>query len=138
MTAWIIDERFQTETNTSVLRFLGQENPSAHSDVADELMRAGAGVPGVRSYCPDSARYAFVVLHRKDLTIVGLAFGMAELAFRLPEDRISEAVRAGGAIASEIGPGWIRFDPWTNRETLAQTRERLAFWCSIAAGRAGA
>jgi hypothetical protein len=134
----VIDDRFCTETNADVVSFLRQARPSAHSDVAEELTRAGAGIPGLRSHCPDSSRYAFVALYLEDLTIVALAFGMSGLAFRLPADRVSEALRAGGAIAADLGPGWVRFQPWTDRETLAQSRERLTHWCSIAAGWPGA
>jgi hypothetical protein len=105
---------------------------SAHSDVAEELTRAGATVSGVRSYCPDPARYAFVVLHLHGFTIIGLAFGLSGLAFRLPEERVEEAIRDGGAVAVELGPTWVRFEPWSNRETLAQSRERLARWCAVA------
>ena len=76
----------------------------------------------------------FVALHLDDFSIVGLAFGMSGLAFRLPEESIPEALRDGGAIAVELGPTWVRFEPWTDRETLAQSRERLARWCAAAAG----
>lgn len=135
MGAWAIDGGFSTAANADVLDFLRRRNPSAHSDVAEELTRAGAGLPGVRSYCPDPQRYAFVVLHLDDLTIMGLAFGQSGLAFRLPGDRVQEAVRDGGAVAVELGPTWVCFEPWTNRETLAQSRQRLARWCAVAAGR---
>jgi len=134
MHGWVIDERFSTEANAEVLSFLRRVNPSAHSDVAEELHRAGADLPVVRYYCPDVARYAFAVLHLEDLTIVGLAFGMSALAFRLPEDRIPEALRGGGSLADELGSGWVRFEPWTDVETLAQSRQRLARWCAVAAG----
>jgi hypothetical protein len=134
MAAWVIDERFCTDANAEVLSFLRQGNPSAHSDVAEELTRAGARVTGIRSYCPDPARYAFVALHLEDLTIVGLAFGMSGLAFRLPEDQVPQALRDWGAVAVELGPRWVRFAPWTDLETLAQSRHRLARWCAVAAG----
>jgi hypothetical protein len=135
MAVWVIDEKFCIDANAAVLSFLRRRNPSAHSDVAEELSRAGASVPGVRSYCPDPAGYAFVALHLGDLTIIGLAFGQSGLAFRLPEDRVPEAIRDGGVVAAELGPAWVRFQPWTDRETLAGSRQRLARWCAVAAGR---
>ena len=134
MPKWIIDEAFCTDANAEVLRFLRQANPSAHSDAADELTRAGAGTPTVRPYCPDYTRYAFVALHLEDLTIVGIAFGMSGVAFRVPEDRVAEALGDGGVIAVELGSRWVRFEPWTDHETLAQSRHRLAHWCAVAAG----
>ena len=138
MSSWIIDEAFHTDANAEILRFIRQANPSAHSDVADELTRAGAGTPGVRPYCPDYARYAFVALHLQDLTIVGIAFGTSGLAFRLPESRVAEALEDGGVIAVEIGLRWIRFAPWTDHETLAQSRRRLSRWCAVSASRSAA
>jgi len=132
MAAWVIDDGFRTRTNAKVLPFL--RDISAHSDVAEELTRAGATVSGVRSYCPDPARYAFVAIHLDDFTIIGLAFGLSGLAFRLPEEQVQEAIREGGAVAGELGPEWVRFEPWSNHETLAQSRDRLARWCAVAAG----
>lgn len=133
MAGWVIDERFSTVSNAETLRYLRQTNPSAHSDVAEELVRAGAGVTGVRSYCPDPSRYAFAVLYLGDLTIIGLAFGMSGLAFRLPQARLAEALRDGDAVADELEPAWVRFQPWNNHETLGRSRQRLARWCAVAA-----
>jgi hypothetical protein len=132
MADWVIRDKFRTPSNAEVLRYL--RNTSAHSDVAEELTRAGATVSGVRSYCPDPASYAFVALHLDDFTIIGLAFGQSGLAFCVPEERVQEAIRDGGAVAVELGPTWVRFEPWSNHETLAQSRERLAGWCAVAAG----
>jgi hypothetical protein len=89
----------------------------------------------VRHYCPDPARYAFVVLHLDDATIIGVAFGQSALAFRLPEARVSEAIRDGGSLDPELGSGWVRFEPWTSHEPLVESRRRLARWCAVAAGR---
>ena len=134
MAPWVIDRRFCTAANADVLRFLRNVNPSAHSDVAEELIGSGADVAGVHHYCPDPVRYAFVALHLDDSTIVGLAFGQSHLSFRLPEHRVPEAVRDGGAVDAELGPTWVRFEPWTNQETLSESRQRLARWCAVAAG----
>ena len=134
MAPWAIESRFSTAVNASVLRFLHSRNLYAHSDVAEELIRSGGGVDGVHHYCPDRARYAFVVLHLDDSTIVGLAYGQSRLAFRVQEDRVVEAVRDGGAVDAELGPTWVHFEPWTNEETLAESRRRLARWCMVAAG----
>jgi hypothetical protein len=134
MGRWIIDQRFDTPANREVLRFLRDKNPSAHSDVADELVRSAAGIPGVEHYCPDPARYAFVVLHRRDQTILGLAWGQSALAFRLPGQRIPDATRDCGTVEAELGPTWVRFEPWKDHEPLSESRGRLAHWCAVAAG----
>ncbi len=134
MSGWSIDERLDTAANADVLRYLRRESPSAHSDVAEALGRAAAGLSGVRSYCPDPERYAFVALHLDDGTIVGLAYGMSGLALRIPAERRGHALSDGGASAPELGADWIRFEPWTDGETLDESRARIARWCAAAAG----
>ena len=134
MPDWKIDTRFDTPENADVVAFLRTNNPSAHSDVAEELLRSAEGVPGVSHYCPDSKSYAFVVLHLEDSTIIGLAYGQSALAFRLPDHMHAEACEQGGWAAEELGAGWIRFEPWSDSETLDESRHRLAHWCRVAAG----
>jgi hypothetical protein len=134
MPSWQIDSRFDTPENADVLSFLRAHNPSAHSDVAEELLRSAEGVPGVAHYCPNRQAYAFVVLYVADSTIVGLAYGQSALAFRLPGARVTEACGQGGWPAEDIGPDWIRFEPWSDDETLRESRRRLALWCRVAAG----
>ena len=50
------------------------------------------------------------------------------LAFRLGAPSYAEAVGDGGTPATEIGPDWLRFEPW---DTPGKTgaRERLRRWC---------
>lgn len=131
-----IDPRFEVTANAPVLEFLRRTMPSAHSDVAGELSRSAKGLDGVSFYCPDPGRYAFVLLHLTDFSVVGLAYGQSRLVYRLPNVRIREAIEDGGLAATELGPCWIFFPPWSNDEPLQQSRRRLARWCSIAVGRA--
>ena len=133
MSAWKIDSRFDTPQNTHVLAFVRANDSSAHSDVAEELLLSAEGVRGVAHYCPDPHRYAFVVLHLDDSTIIGLAYGQSGLAYRLPGPHVVEAERHGAWRAAELGAGWVRFSPWSDGETLVESRRRLAHWCSIAA-----
>ena len=133
MSAWKIDSRFDTHQNAHVLAFLRARNPSAHSDVAEELRRSAEGIPGVAHYCPDIERYAFVILYLEDSTIIGLAYGQSGLAYRLSGPRSIEAQRHGAWPADELGAGWVHFSPWTDAETLVESRRRLAHWCRIAA-----
>jgi hypothetical protein len=132
--AWTIDPRFDTAENAEVLAYLRRESPSAHSDVAEELARAGEDVPGLAVWCPEPASYAFVALHRTDGTIVGLARGMTGLSLRLPPERVDEAVREGATPDPALGSGWVRLAPWTGAEPLAASRRRLARWAAVAAG----
>ena len=133
MPAWKIDSRFDTQQNTHVLAFLRAKNPYAHSDVAEELLRSAEGVPDVAHYCPDRNGYAFVFLHIEDSTIIGLAYGQSGLAYRLPAPLTAEAERHGAWPADELGTGWVHFSPWSDAETLPESRRRLAHWCNIAA-----
>ena len=134
MPDWKIDTRFAIPANHDVLAFLGQTMPSAHSDVAEELLRSATGLVGVSHYCPDPDRYAFVLLHLEDSSIIGLAYGQWQLAYRLAEDRIAEALGEGASRASELGRNWIFVDPWPSGEPLRESRRRLAQCCSLAAG----
>ena len=133
MSTWKIDRRFDTPQNAQVLAFLHADNPSAHSDVAEELLRSADGVAGVDPYCPDLPHYAFVILHLEDSTIIGLAYGQSGLAYRLSDSRIAEAARAGAQPAEGLGSNWFLLEPWSDTETLQESRRRLAHWCRVAA-----
>ncbi|MBW2236704.1 MAG: hypothetical protein JRG85_15055 [Deltaproteobacteria bacterium] len=89
---------------------------------------------GVDHYCPDLPHYAFVVLHLEDSAIIGLAYGQSGLAYRLPDSRIAEAARAGAQPAEGLGSNWFLLEPWSDTETLQESRRRLAHWCRVAAG----
>lgn len=128
----MIPVAFDTEQNTDVVAFLRRENPSAHSDIDEELGYAVSGLP-LQSFSPDRAQYAFVAWCLDNHTIVALAFGMNAIAFRLPESRISDAVRDGARIASEIGSGWVCFNPWKMKASVPDRRRVLASWCATAA-----
>ena len=106
--------------------------PSAHSDVAEALIRSADQLDGVSHYCPDPASYAFVVLHQSNLVIFGLAYGQSRLAYRLPEDQIEQAVEEGASRATKLGEGWVLFEPWPSNEKLEASRRKLARWCAIA------
>ena len=134
MAGWTIDDRLDTPANADLMRYLRREHPSAHSDVAEALTAAAAGVAGVQTYCPDRDAYAFVALHLEDFTVIGPAFGMSGLALLIPEAARGDALRDGGAHAPDLGPGWVRFEPWGEAEALAESRARLARWCAVAAG----
>ena len=132
MPNWKIDTRFNTPENASVLAFLRDANPSAHSDVAEELLRSAEGIPCVAHYCPDSQSYAFVVLHLADSTIIGLAYGQSALAYRLPHHLHAEACVQRACVAEELGHDWLRFEPWSDAEKLQESRRRLGHWCRVA------
>ncbi len=131
MDCWEIDPRFDTSDNAEVLGFLRRARPSAHSDVAEELLRSANRLAGVTHYCPDPVNHAFVALHLANFSILGLAYGQSKLAYRLPENRIEQAIQEGALQASELGRGWLFFEPWSIKP-LQESRRRLAQWCAIA------
>lgn len=134
---WSLPDRLRLPANSRVLDFLRDARPSAHSDVAEVLVRAARCVDGVRCCCPDPARYAYVVAYRPDARIIGLAFGLSGIAFRLPSHRVRAALLAGGTPELELGSEWVRFAPWVEGESGAETLGRLVDWCRIAAGTDG-
>lgn len=88
------------------------------------LTCSAEGLRDVRWYCPDTARYAYVVLHTGGQRIFGLAFGMSAIAFRLPAAVIPEAQQDGGRVDPAIGPDWV---VWQGRAPSNSRR-----WCKLA------
>jgi hypothetical protein len=129
---WALDPQFRIPVNRSVVEFIERANPSAHSDVASALIDAAKGLRDVRHYCPDSARYAYVVLHTGDHVIFGLAYGMNALALRVGADDVERGVADRGWADAELGEGWVRFDPFAVDEPTKVTRDRLRRWCARA------
>ena len=129
---WSLDERFRIPENQAILDFVQRDNPSAHDDVATVLTESAKGMSDAGWYCPDVQSYAYVVLHTQGNRIFGIAFGQSGLAYRLPPERILEAVAEGGKVYPEIGDDWVVLDPWPPDEPTAVTFERLRHWCKIA------
>ncbi len=121
---WNIDERFRSPANKEILVFLERAHPSAHSDIASALLASAKGLGGVRWYYPDTHAYAWLALHTSANRIFALALGMSTLAFRLPPDVSTEAIRSGGEAAPEMGSGWVRFQLGWNMD--------LNRWCKAA------
>jgi hypothetical protein len=119
--AWPLDERFRTADNRAIVTFIERMNPSAHDDIASILISSAKDLPDVRWYCPDTARYAYVVLHTPRSRIFGIAFGMDALAFRLPRLLHPDALAADGTVYAEIDDEWIQW----RRTTMLDTKR----WC---------
>jgi hypothetical protein len=129
---WPLDERFRIPENRAILDFVQRDNPSAHDDVATVLTESAKGMSDAGWYCPDVQSYAYVVLHTQGNRIFGIAFGQGGLAYRLPPERIPEAVAEGGKVYPEIGDDWVMFEPWPPGERIEVTLERPKRWCKIA------
>lgn len=129
---WALDDRFRTAENRAIIAFIERANPSAHDNVASVLAEAAKGLSGVRRYCPDLHRYAYVVVHTQNHRIFGIAFGMNALAYRIPKEIIPEAIAEDGEIYSEIGEEWVLFHPWPADEPAEASFARLKRWCKTA------
>jgi len=126
----LTDARFHVAGNEDVLEFVRRTNPFAHSDVGSLLLELGKGIRGSRAYSPSYAQYAYVVLHTDACQIVAIAFGQRGLAFRLAPASRAAALADGGVDASDIGSGWVSFDPWNPHLSGAVQRARLERWCA--------
>lgn len=125
---WTIADPFKIAENKAVVDFILRHPAlSAHDDGAEALTRSAQGLPDVKRYCPDLHNYAYMVLHTSKKRIFGIAFGQQALAYRLPAERLKEAITEGGKICTEIGDDWAVFDPWQSEPTVNAGR-----WCKIA------
>jgi len=124
--------RFSRMENATVIRYLELHHPSAHSDVAEEMLIAADRIKDRRCYCPDGSQYAYCFLHTSTGVIYSLAVGMQNLIFRLPEDEIPMALADSGEMFSEIGDHWVSFNPFRIDEPTARTRARMKGWCESA------
>ena len=101
MTIWEIEPRLEIPENSEILAVIREL--SAHSDVAEELVQSASGNASVSPYCPDRHGFAFMVLHLSNFRVIGVAYGQSELAYRIPRDRMDEAVK-GGAVRAAMLP----------------------------------
>lgn len=127
-----LTQRLMIPFNADVVRFLDTEKPSAHSDVASELELAVRGFPGVTTFCPDPAAYAWVAACTNSDRIFALALSQSALVVRLSLARTAEALADRGAPFGAIGSEWIRFDPFEAEVSTQSARARLRHWCEVA------
>ncbi len=129
---WQLPSYLVRSSNAAITRFLEQTSPSAHSDVADELLLSADGLAGVSSYCPDFQNSAFLVVHTADNQIFGLAYGMKRLCYQVPSGFSAEVEADGGQVLAEIGFGWVCFNPFDSDQRTEELRKKGKKWCRIA------
>ena len=132
---WDVSElqhRFAIAQNADAVNFLVQTHPSAHSDLSDELQKSAEGLAGVGWFCPDVQSYAYVLLHTATDSIFAMALGMSTILYKLPKTQLESAVTDGGELRSDIGPGWISFNPFTVPVDMLGSRAKLRRWCRAA------
>jgi hypothetical protein len=110
----LTEKRFKTPANQAVIDFIRRVNPYAHSDLGLKLIELGKAIGGTHYHCPAFSSYAYVVLHTESNVIFAIAFGMRDIAFRLPVG----GVRARPRVRAVLG-----------------NRQRMALRQSVSSGR---
>ena len=128
----VTDERFKIPANRAFIEYIGRENPFAHSDIGDMLIRLGKPIPGAQYYCPSFSSLAYVVLHTKTNVIFAIAIGMLKIDFRLPPALVSKATGIGEGAHSYVGADWLSVRPFPRGEPRAEVETRLNRWCEDA------
>jgi hypothetical protein len=90
--------------NHAVLEYLGSR--SAHGDVASALADAVAPLGDVQAYCPDWARFRYVVVATRGV-VFGFAVDMDSVGFRLGPEFKARALTCGAVGFPPAGPDWV-------------------------------
>jgi hypothetical protein len=125
----ITEGRFKTPANRAVIDFVQRANPFAHSDLGLKLIELAKGIRGARYYCPAFSSCAYVVLHTEGNVIFAIAFGMRDIAFRLPAGAVRSALAQGLARPSDIGKEWLCVNPFPAGGPTAELEAQLRGWC---------
>jgi hypothetical protein len=128
----ITEERFKIPANHAVIEYIRCENPFAHSDIGDKLIKLAKRIPSTHYYCPSFASCAYVVLHTNANVIFAIALGMLSIEFRLPAALVSDAVANGNGKASPIGDDWLSVSPFPRGLAASANDARLLQWCTAA------
>jgi hypothetical protein len=97
-------EGFDQPANAAVLAYLA--NRACHSDTGEVLAKA-ARSNAIGVYCPEPARYSYVVAHVSG-QIIAFAEGMQGFCAHLPEPIAAECLASGALPVAEL-PGWLFF-----------------------------
>jgi hypothetical protein len=110
-----------TRINQQVLKHL--DGLSAHSDVAEALIKAMKALGDVQVFCPNSQQYRSVIASTNGV-IFAFAVGMNTTCFRLDERMKTRALASGAAPYPHGGDQWVSFtlfrDDWPTVD--------LSFW----------
>jgi hypothetical protein len=117
--------------NREVIAYLESRRPSAHSDIATELLDAAAHISVASSFCPDPTGYAYEALYLPNGVIYALAVGMGTLIFRLPEPPQSAGTNQRGKVFDEISRDWWAVEMFRGGD-VDRDREMARRLCSSA------
>ena len=124
----LTDARFKIPANDAVIDFIRRANPFAHSDIGSKLISLGKAIAGAHAYCPSYSSCAYVVLHTEGQVIFAIAFGMRDIAFRLPPDVLAQ----DGAPFLEIGEDWLCVDAFRGPAAGDASGAMLQRWAGAA------
>ena len=93
-----------TAVNERVLAWLATR--SAHSDIASALVEAVEPLGDVQLFCPDSARYRYLLASTQSV-VFGFAAGQSTVGFRLDPRMKERALATGGESLPECGDEWV-------------------------------
>jgi hypothetical protein len=127
-----INRLIQHPYNEAICRYILADKPSAHSDLTEELDKISATLPAHKSYCPNPARYAYVILLTNSDKIFAAACGMSTLLFNLPVEEFAQACTDGGGSFADLPDEWVGFEAFRTGRSLTANRKRLRHWCQIA------
>ena len=98
------------DAQESLLRWLEEHQPSAHSDVGNDLLSAVRAEGGEwLAFSPSwgSCRYVAIV---RSGQVCALAHGQQTACFRVRAEAQADAIALGGRIRPELGEGWLSFE----------------------------
>jgi hypothetical protein len=118
--------------NATIMTWLSGQQLYAHSDLAEELDRAAQALTDIQIWCPAPQDYSFYAMYRGSGILFAIAFGMLDIALRLPGHDATQALREGATALNTAVPDWITFGAFDAANPIAVTRERLRKYCRIA------
>ena len=124
----VTDDKFKIPVNDAVIDFIRRTNPSAHTDPGGKLAQLSKAVAGVRIYVPSPRSASYLALHTEANVIFALAFGMRDIALRLPPDVLAQ----GGAPFLEIGEDWLYVEAFRGPAASAAWDAMLQRWVEAA------
>lgn len=128
----ITEERFKIPANRAVIEYIRRENPFAHSDIGELLIKLTKRIPNTHYYCPSYRSCAYIVAHTEANVIFAIALGMLSIEFRLPAALTTAAIADGSGKASPIGNDWLSVIPFAKGLTASANDARLMRWCEAA------
>jgi hypothetical protein len=79
--------------NAAIMTWLSGQRLYAHSDLAEELDRAAHGLTDIQIWCPAPQDYSFYAMNRGSGILFAIAYGMLDIALRLPGHDATQALR---------------------------------------------